>query len=270
MALRHIGNTLVLLYEEIAKQDVFVKGTDILERPFTGVRWTVVAGYLSLLEAWPQDLPKGDFGESINSFCRNNLNLLTIWSEGAVPFFLSLYWHLRRHDPTPKADFLLRDLIVYMVRKNHPESTSAIANPYYQTPDILPHFFGFTEEKIADTFKGRSYSLESLVHLFVRRNWKQAMRWLWPEISRIKFISFDVDSPQDFFIWRSPRGITRSISPKPTKIWGELVAEATESEGAAIPDIARTYPHFVLLYLMVCPHRSNSSVVRWLDLKFGA
>jgi hypothetical protein len=135
---------------------------------------------LGVLGSWPKEADGASYGATINAFCREHHNHFAIWSEAAIPYWLATFWHVRRHDATAAVDFVLRDLIAYIVRMNHPDSSSALANPYYELTEVLPHVFGLTEEKIEETFRGRSYSLESLVHLFVRRNWKQAMRRLWP------------------------------------------------------------------------------------------
>jgi hypothetical protein len=162
-------------------------------------------------------------------------------------------------------DFAFGDMIANLTRLNHPESTSALANPYYECEDILRYSLGFAEEPPQETFRGRSYLLEGLVHLFVRRNWKQAMKRLWPAVTRIGFARFHPNNAAGFFRWRCAEGINKTVYPPPTQSWDELVSQASERDGNCVPDLAREFPHFVLLYLIVCAHRANSEVLRWLD-----
>src|SRR5437879_2142182 len=111
--------------------------------------------------------------DAIGRFCTDHYKEFKIWSEAAIPYLLAIFWHLRRHDARASVDFILRDLIDVLVRRNHPDSVTALANSYYDLPDILPHLLSLAEEPIAETFRGRSFMLESLIHLFARRNWKQ-------------------------------------------------------------------------------------------------
>ena len=75
-----------------------------------------------------------------------------------------------------------------------PNSKIFLANPYYEVEDILPHLLapilGPSEDPLDDTFTGKSYALEGIVHLVVRRNWKHNMKIRWPGISRLNYISF--------------------------------------------------------------------------------
>jgi hypothetical protein len=41
--------------------------------------------------------------------------------------------------------------------------------------------------------------------------------------------------------------------------------QAEESKGECVPRFAHEFPVFILLYLIVCPHRMNSEALRWLD-----
>jgi hypothetical protein len=265
IALKHIYNTLTLLHDEVRERTSFIEGGGLLDRPFVQIRLTIIAGMLGVLESWPQQSPGVGYADAINTFHREHQNQFVIWSEAAIPYWLAMFWHLRRHDATCAVDFILRDLIQFIARVNHPDSRSALANPYYELPEILPHFLGLTEDKIQETFRGRSYLLESVVHLFVRRNWKQATKRLWPDVSRIQFARFYPDAAYQFFVWRCQDGVNRSTFPRQTQEWAKLVKLAEESAGDCIPEIARAYPHFILLYLLVCPHRANAEAIRWLD-----
>jgi hypothetical protein len=242
-----------------------MEGGGILDKPFTGVRMTILAGFLSVLEGWPETEDDQGCADAIRDFYTKHRRSFTIWSEAAIPFWLAVFWHFRRCDATASVDFVLRDLIALISQANRPDGLSPLANPYYELSEILPHVLGLTEDRINESFQGRSYSLEGLVHLFVRRNWKQAFRRLWPDISRIAFAHFEPDTQDAFFAWRCQEGVNRHVFPKHTQAWDELVSAAAENAGTCIPEPAKAYPHFVLLYLLVCPHRATASAVRWLD-----
>ena len=112
---------------------------------------------------------------------------------------------------------------------------------------------------------GKSYALEGLVHLFVRRNWKQTMKFLWPGVTRLNWVSFEPENPWDFYRWRTQEGTNKIVVPKRTQEWEALKALAFESNGTNIPPSIKDYPILLLLFLCVYPHRINAEILRWLD-----
>ena len=265
IALKHIHNLLESLGEEAIAEGPRIDEGGLTDKPFTDVRLTVIAGFLSVLDAWPrEDATSYDLGR-VRAFCAQYRTRLKIWSEAAIPYHLAVFWLIRRNDPRGGIDFFLRELISFLVHSNRPDTASPLASPYYDLNDILPHLIGLSDDPIEEAFRGRSFMLEGLIHLYVRRNWKQTMKRLWPEVTRIAFASFTPEMLHEFFTWQCSQGINRSVYPRHTKAWEDLTNEATEDQGLDIPSEARAYPHFVLLYLLVCPHRTSSSAVRWLD-----
>jgi hypothetical protein len=176
---------------------------------------------------------------------------------------------MERHDARASLELILRDLMWFVARRNHPDSDNPLASPYYDFVDILPRAAGIEHGPIDEAFAGRAFTLEGLVHLFAKRNWKQTMRGVWADITRVGFASFRPQEAYQFFNWHCSRGLNRTVYPKHTKRWSELYDEARECCGTEIPEIAKAYPHLILLYVMVSPHRMSSGVMRWLDQQFS-
>lgn len=191
--------------------------------------------------------------------------------EAAIPQFLAFFWYFRKIDGTREPDILIHTLISSICKLNHPRSETFLASPYYDVEDILPHIFspilGPAEKPLEETLTGKSYVLEGLVHLFVRRNWKQAMKFLWPGVTRLTQVSFEPDNFSDFYRWmnKDRNGITRFVIPKRTQDWEELKTISFESEGTCIPPTIKEHPILLLLFLCVYPHRMNAEILRWLD-----
>jgi hypothetical protein len=139
------------------------------------------------------------------------------------------------------------------------------ANPYYTIQDIAPILLRLAEDDIGESFEGKSYCLEGLLHLFIRRNWKQRMRILWPDITRIIYCTFEFREDWQFFTWKSRGGILREIQPTHTQNWEDLKTLAEEHEGECVPEIIKEFPILLMLFLIVFPHRLNAEVMRWLD-----
>jgi hypothetical protein len=271
IAERELYNLLVRVAQELAERSQLIEGDPTFDSVVRGFRAAVLLGLMSVLALWP--LPdEGDERDLdfLQEFCRKYATSMSAWGEATIPCCLALFWHLRRIDATAAPDFLLRDLIHALATLNHPKSEMALATPYYGPEEMLQTALGFSDYEMQDSFAGRSYMLEGIVHLFAKRNWKQAMRHLWPDISRIRFIRFYPQHAPDFFRWRCKEGITRDIEPQHSQQWEDLVAIAQEKDGMCLPEQSRRYPAFLLLYLIVCPHRTNAEVMTWLDSKLVA
>ena len=214
-------------------------------------------------------IDKDETDDFLGEFCKEKQHLLKLWGEAAIPQFFAFFSYFRKIDATPEPIRLLRDLIALTCKLNHPRSEKFLANPYYEAEDILPHLLapilGPPADPLEETFIGNSYVLEGLVHLFVRRNWKQAMKSLWPGVTRLNFVSFEPANFCEFYRWRSEEGTNKTIILKRTQEWEELKASSFESEGSCIPPTIKNDPILLLLFLCVYPHRMNAEIMRWLD-----
>ena len=190
---------------------------------------------------------------------------MKLWGEAAIPQFLAVFWYWRKIDATRIPEDFLFCLISTMCRQNGPKAKDSLASPYYAAEDILPHILDIADEPLMDSFSGSSYALEGLVHMYVRRNWKQSMKFLWPSITRLANVSFEPATKWDFFRWRNEEGTHKIVYPKHTQEWEELKTLSFESEGTSIPTSIKNHPILLLLFLCVCPHRMNSEILRWLD-----
>ena len=190
---------------------------------------------------------------------------LDLWGEAAIPQWLAFLWYFRKINGTKEPDDVLDSLISAICGLNGPKGRRPLANPYYEAEDILPHILGVAEEPLMDSFRGQSYALEGLVHLFVRKNWKQRMKFLWPGVTRLMYQSFEPENFCDFYRWRNKEGKNWTVSPKHTQEWEELKALASESDGTCIPPSIKKHPMLLLLFLCVYPHRMNAEILRWLD-----
>jgi hypothetical protein len=188
-----------------------------------------------------------------------------------VPLLLAFYWFWRTIDATPEIDHLLSALISQICEANGPRSIpeNAIPNPYYSESEALAARLGIADEPIEEDFRGHSYSLESVIHLFARRNWKIDMSVLWPSITHVWFARFSPAEKWRFFLWRTDEGTQWDVCPRYPKQWNELRAEAEECNGCSVPEAIKGDPILLALILCVCPHRLTADVARWLDTQLA-
>lgn len=267
IAKQSIYNSLANLCDEIREQGHLAEGDPLADSYVYGVRVTWLLGLMSIYALWrcSDEVPKDETDDFLREFCLQKRGQLDLWGEAAIPQFLAFFWHFRKIDATREQVVLLYKLISSICNLNRRGEKTFLASPYYQAEDILPHLLGFAEEPLDDDFSGKSYALEGLVHLFVRRNWKQRVKRLWPGVTRIANASFEPENFSDFYRWRNQEGTNKIVVPKRTQEWGDLKALALESAGTNIPPSIKDYPILLLLFLCVYPHRMNAEILRWLD-----
>lgn len=266
-----IRSLLRELLVELRERKHLIEGDPINDNLFRRVRITRLVGLVSLFALWNRtDDGSSEDEEFAKDFCGRHRGSLWLWGEGAVPLLLAFYWFWRQVDATPSIDGLLSTLISAICEMNGPRATpqNALPNPYYSESEVLAARLGIGEEPIEEDFRKHSYSLESLVHLFVRLNWKTQMMLLWPSITHVWFNRFEPAAKWQFFLWRTDEGTHFDVAPHYPKQWTELRAEASESEGSSVPEVIRDDPILLALILCACPHRLTAEVARWLDTQF--
>ena len=267
IATQFIYNSLANLCDEIQERDDLIEG-DLLSDPYVyRMRVTWLLGLVSIYALWRcrDRVPKDEVDDFLREFCKEKQDRLKLWGEAAIPQWLSFFWYFRKIDRTMEPEVSIGHLISLICKYNDPKGRGLLASPYYEAEDILPHILGVAEEPLMDSFRGESYALEGLVHLYVRRNWKQDMKSLWPGVTRLASISFEPENACDFYRWRNEVGTVKIVFPKHTQEWEELKTLSLESEGACIPPTIKNDPIFLLLFLCVYPHRMNAEIIRWLD-----
>ncbi|MBS3910003.1 MAG: hypothetical protein KGZ93_10355 [Actinobacteria bacterium] len=267
MAKQAIYNKLEDLYDEVKEAPYLTEGNALADPPFYRVRLTWLVAYMSILGLWRRFENKraDETDVFIKEFCLENRRKLYMWGEAAAPQFLAAMWYQKKVISTPEPDFLLKALIEVICHVNKPKGEELLANPYYDANSVMPHLLGIAEKPLDERFRGNSYVLEGLVHLFVRRNFKQHTWPLWPDVTRISVTTFKPKKLWHLYKWNNREGVLEIAYPKHTQDWSELRTMAQESGGAYVPKLIKTEPVLFLLFLCVYPHRMNASIMRWLD-----
>ncbi len=267
IATQAIYNSLATLCDEIKEREYLIEGNPLVDSYVYRVRLTWLLGLMSTYALWRSSKgeSKDEIDDFLREFCKEKQHLLGLWGEAVIPQFLAFFWYFRKIDGTRKPDDFLRDLITLISKLNGPKGGGFLASPYYEAEDILPYILGINEEPLMDSFKGQSYALEGLVHMYVRRNWKQSMKFLWPGVTRLVSVYYEPDNFCEFYRWRSEEGKNKYVHPRHTQDWEELKAGSCESDGSCIPSSIKEHPILLLLFLCVYPHRMNAEIIRWLD-----
>ena len=271
IATQSIYNSLANLCDEIREREDLVEGDPLTDSYIYSVRMTWLVGLMSIYALWRRrdEVDKDETDDFLREFCKEKYQQLNLWGEATIPQWLVFYWYCQKIDATRESNVLLCFLIAAICKRNGPNPRTFLANPYYEAEDILPHILELAEEPLMDSFEGKSYALEGLVHLSARRDLKEPMKRLWPEVTRLMYASFEPENFSDFHRWRNEEGINKIVSPEHTQDWEELKALSFESKGACIPSSIKGDPILLLLFLCVYPHRMNAEIMRWLDTQMN-
>jgi len=273
-----IRNALSNLVHEVKERDHFVEGIAEVDNPFYNIRMTMMLSILSIWYLWRRsdEVDADDIDQFVKKFSKEHHGDIEFWGEAAVPQLLAIFWGYRFSDGTMYPDFFLRDMINAITFRNS-DKGAPLPSPYFGLERLLPNFldghlnrlvqhqFRLSTSPIDADFRWRSYTIEGLVHIFVRRNWKQNMKAMWPAITRIHQRSFEYDKAWHFYRWGNEKGNEVMTVIPPTQKWEELKATSSESEGTGLPTTLKQDPVFALLFMIVYPHRLNASSIRWLD-----
>lgn len=273
VALESMYSALARLCDELIERGSYSEGDILTDRWVYEVRMTQVLGLMGIYGLWrvqrmreglklaEDDEQRGAFLRKFNLERARNLRL---WGEYAVPQFLAYNFFRRTFDPTLATDVLYRVLIESIVQLNGC-GEGKLPNPYYDPESVLPHLVGVATDDLEDSFRGSSYYLEGLLHLFVRTNLKQTARWIFPSITRMSFRHHASGQPWRYYLYRDKGGTNYQRFLEPPHKWSELRNQAAESRGDDLPKLIKEYPIPYLAFLTVYPHRVNASGLRWLS-----
>jgi hypothetical protein len=254
------------LFDEAIESDGCRVGDIWADKFVERARITYLMALFSLYGLWIARREGGtERHEAVRQWCAKHRQGLHLWGEAAIPQFLSTYFFWRKTDATMVPDLFLEHVLNTVARSNGPRSDSALATPYYEAEDILPRQIKLETDELCDSFRGESYTLETLLHIFARLNYRQKTTMLWPDVSRVRFCSFEPDHPWQRYMWRCPSGRTTDRVVPRTQSWRALRNLSEESVGSDVPKLFKQFPIEYLAFLIVFPHRLNASGGRWLS-----
>ncbi|MCC5935603.1 MAG: hypothetical protein JJU35_15250 [Balneolales bacterium] len=272
-----IFQNLQNLTDELEQRKDLFEGNIIFDLPFYGYRATRVIGLISVLFLWIK--LNGDDREQldrVSKLIKKYLHECRIISEAHLPYFLSIYWAMRKYDSSQRPVGFLKMIIETIIDTSR--KGFGLANPYYKEKDLMPiHLQNILKieidqsislgvEPLDDSFEYTSFYLNGLVHIFARLNYKQEMRFLWPSVTHFRFKHFQFEEQWHFFKWRNKDvGKEKSYLPNFTQSWKEMREIATNHDEDQIPMPIINDPIFGLLFLLFYPHRVNPDLTKFLD-----
>lgn len=273
-----ILNNLHNLVDELSDRDDLFEGDIIFDRPFYGYRATEILGFTSLFHLWHlhDKTATSDMTAKIQDIFNKYDKLSLVAGEFHIPYRFAAYLSYRKMDSTYKPIFYLKNIIDEIILSSR--NADGLPNPYYSFEQVIPYFLqnelrhtigkniSLNLKTIDDSFKYNSFYLDGLSKAFARNNFKNEMRFLWPNISRFTFKYFHCHKPWHFLRFRNENlGYEKSYLPEMTKSWANLKEEAKIYETNNIPPLLLSNPVFSLLFLILFPHRVTPDFLLFLD-----
>ena len=271
-----IYHSIELLVEEAIEKGALTEGDIITDKLVVHLRATRLCGLASVIVLRSLDSQK-DSGKAATflEFVWKHLTHTFLWGEGAIPSYVSTFFAIRRSSATVVPDLFLFGLIDAICARNRPrrreEDTSVVlASPYYDGTYAVLRAHNLDEIPFRPDFSGSSYSLDSLVRMAARRLWKQKLRLRWEAITHVSFVRFKPRDPWMYYLWRCKEGDNLVYYADMPTDWAELLHKSrARQEDDEVPDYLRSNPLFLMLFLIVYPHRFNPATVAILDASFS-
>lgn len=264
IAEEEIEDALSDLYLELKTRKDFVTGNALVDAPFYRGRLTWLSGFISayLILSRYRTL-EGEIKDWFSHFFFSNQKLLLLWGEAATPQFLAIYWALRTIGYTQMADRLLFALFKSILEKA--TDKKGIPDPYHPLGEIVLSVSGLSDELDNENFSGRSYSLDSLIQLLTRREYRGVLAENWKQLTLLHFAEFEPDNAWQYCTWHCEDGIFHETMLKTPQSWTELVNQSSIANVSKIPNYYQKNPAMLLIFLIVYPQRLFPDVVKFLD-----
>lgn len=255
---------------EFNENKKFIEGDLITDKLYQidSVRATYLCAYISIL-GLHQSLNGGP--PLINEDVLKNLftlcfSKITIWGESAIPLHLIIFWYWKNISATQEPQTFLTNIFKTLVETNLPDSKNPLLPPYYEAQDLIREYLLEENSEITDySFAGASYTLEALLLLLVRYNWKQTVKMYWPDVTRITFRSFEPKEKWRYFLWRSELGTNIHQVPIIPCSWEQLKEKATKKYSSKISKIFIKNPVLFMIFISSYSHRISTDTVLYLD-----
>lgn len=261
-----ISNLLI----EFNENKNFIEGDFITDKLYRidAVRATQLCAYVSILGLHQSlsDKPALIENDILKKFFALCFSKITIWGESAIGLHLMIFWYWKSIDATQAPQNFLINIFKALVETNLPDNKNALAPPYYEAHDIIREYLVEENSEITEySFAGASYTLEALLLLLVRYNWKQTVKMNWPDVTRIIFRSFEPKEKWHYFLWRSELGTNINQVPIIPCSWNQLKEKTANKRDEEIPKIFIDDPVLLMIFIFSYPHRISTDVVLYLD-----
>ena len=266
---KEIDKTLEILSNEIldlckSLEDEFLKSSDLFEGEIVGdgglilrARITMVIGTLCCSNFNGIEL-KVETKEKI----LQNISQIWLWGESAFPYFFFIIKYLEKEDLNQKAINLLDRVLHGLLNQNYRyNENESLPSPYMNLNEHLKIIY-CGEKHDFKQYEGKSYILNSVIDMMVRRDLRKELEVSWRKISHTECKSFIPDKEFEYFNLYNRGGTNFANFPKQKQSYEEL---KERSQRKVENLLFEKYKNILPMFLMVYPHRINEEITKFLD-----
>lgn len=257
------------LFEVSSRDDLVVE--DVVEGFVYSTRALDICGWASAFYLSESLLPDEPPGYSVVSeLLQREKPYIRVCGEAGVPhLFLIAKVFERMGDPSV-ATGLIVSWLAALARLNQPahsgEMPHALPNPYVSLQDaiLLPFGFGTSYEWV-ERFDGRAYTAFQALDWLARRDLREPVEALFPDISRLLLVDVqptEMLAPEDDQACNSIRAL-----PCPSS-WAEIRTSAKDIASGPLPSVLEKHPEIIPYFILTFPHRFNRHLGGVLDSLF--
>jgi hypothetical protein len=265
LVLREIWGSLCELKKETMSREDFLEGDSFGDGGLTyRARVTILLGAIAAFEVRSAGFENYKLDSRFLELVKQHLDRIWMWGESAFPFVASTALYLDVSGEGNRSRQLLGRLLVEYVQLFKQAKDIPLSSPYYGVEEVLQFALEVRVDG-ADPLElaSGSYVVESCVEMLARRGDRDVLARLWPDISHIPLSAFRPPNCWALFCWRAAKGRDVSYHFQDRQSWREL---RSRSLGPS-PELEHLREHVDLLrgYILVCPHRATTEVIRLLD-----
>jgi hypothetical protein len=209
--------------------------------------------------------------DATHEFLSKPIDFPFLQSEGLVPSFLSVFWAKDCFLASQRNSIELMRVINSIIKsQNNRLVLNQLPAPYYELEEVIKwrfkKFLGRAWHDLdQDSNYRRSWFLYPMLLMLVRRNFKQTVKYLWPDVTRIMHFCTDLADAREFPLAKAKSAAERSFNVKIPASWNDLIRLVQRPPVPTLPEELIDDPTLILLLCLFLPHRMSPNIVAWLD-----
>ncbi len=226
-----------------------------------------------VLGKWRQS-PTYALDETIYDFLKRPIDFPFLQSEGMIPSFLAIFWAKCVFFGGQRNNYELMSVInTIIAAQNSRNRMNQLPSPYYEFEEVVrwrfKEYLGQNRHELdRDSNYHRSWYLYSLILMLVRRNFKQTVKYFWPEATRFVHLYTALEDEREFPFAKSDSASEHSFYLKIPANWSDLIG-LTKEVPPPLPSELTEDPILLLLLCLYLPHRMSPGIISWLDRTFS-
>lgn len=238
-------------------------------------RQKMVIGLVSVLALASDVNKEPELADYIWSLVCETSSSQYLFGEAILPFCLAAFWAQSSLQGKRTPDVEIVGILRTILSANSDDNARRhIVGPYYTLPEViewqLKEFLGVGISKLdEDDHYQRSWFAESIFYLVARRNYKQACKYFWFDLTKFLHSRTRLQAPWQFGLIEYENASHEDKQVRVPQTWADVVDAASREYTPLAPAVMMERPLMVLLYCLFVPHRMDFDTVLWLDRKLS-